>query len=241
MSDLDRIAARAVDLLTREGATLREQGPGRYALRTTGDLRRRPVMTLGEAAFARLVAEPGLRPLPGGGWRLARGVARAPSTAAAGRPSLIEGRREVVGPDGRRAVQAANLGESPIAWLARRRDSAGRAWLTLPEIAAAETLREDYVLAGTVGRLTMAWDAGPRARGGRGPGQEPAERARAAKDRIARALDAVGPGLREILEHVCFAGSALEAAERGLGLPRRSGKTVLKLALQRLAAHYGIG
>jgi DNA-directed RNA polymerase specialized sigma24 family protein len=86
----------------------------------------------------------------------------------------------------------------------------------------------------------MAWAAGPRARGGRGPGQEPAERARAAKDRIARALEAVGPGLREILEHVCFAGSALEAAERGLGLPRRSGKTVLKLALQRLAAHYGI-
>jgi hypothetical protein len=54
-------------------------------------------------------------------------------------------------------------------------------------------------------------------------------------------LEAVGPGLREILEHVCFAGSALEAAERGLGLPRRSGKMVLKLALQRLAAHYGIG
>ena len=70
---------------------------------------------------------------------------------------------------------------------------------------------------------------------------EPAERARAAKDRIARALGAAGPGLREMLERVCLAGSALEAAERGLGLPRRSGKTVLKLALQRLAAHYGLG
>lgn len=240
MSDLDRITARAIDLLARDGATLREAS-GLYALRTTGDLRRRPAMMLGEAAFARLVADPGLRLLPGGAWRLARGIARAPSTAEAGRPSIIDGRREVVGPDGRRAIRAANLGESPIAWLARRRDGAGRAWLTLPEIAAAEKLREDFVLAGTVGRLTMAWDAGPRARGGRGPGEEPAERARAAKDRIARALDAVGPGLREILEHVCFAGSALEAAERGLGLPRRSGKTVLKLALQRLAAHYGIG
>lgn len=241
MSDLDRVAARAVDLLTRDGATLREQASGLYALRTTGDLRRRPAMMLGEAAFARLVAEPGLRPLPGGGWRLARAVPPPASAAAPGRPSIIEGRREVIGPDGRRAARAANLGESPIAWLARRRDSAGRAWLTPVEIAAAEKLREDFVLAGTVGRLTMAWDAGPRARGGRGPGQEPAERARAAKDRIARALDAVGSGLREILEHVCFAGSALDAAERGLGLPRRSGKAVLKLALQRLAAHYGMG
>jgi hypothetical protein len=241
MSDLDRLAARALGLLARAGAALHPDEGGQYALRTSPDLRRRPAMRLDEAAFARLAAEPGLRPLPGGGWRLARSAPSAPAASPAGRPSIIEGRREVIGPDGRRGVQAANLGESPIAWLARRRDGAGRSWLTLAEIAAAEKLREDFAFAGTVGRLTMAWDAGPRARGGRGPGQEPAERARAAKDRIARALAAVGPGLREILEHVCFAGSALEAAERGLGLPRRSGKTVLKLALQRLAAHYGIG
>jgi hypothetical protein len=87
----------------------------------------------------------------------------------------------------------------------------------------------------------MAWDAGPKARGGRGPGVDPAERARAAKDRIARALADVGPGLKDILEHVCFAGTALEAAERSLGLPRRAGKALLKLALGRLAAHYGLG
>ncbi len=241
MSAADRLAARARDLLTRDGASLLQSSPGVYALRTGADLRRRPAMTLDEAAFALLVADPGLRPAPGGGWRLARGAQGGRSLAKPGRPSVIDGRREIMGPDGRRASHAANLGESPIAWLARRRDGEGRPWLTLPEVAAAETLREDFVLAGTVGRLTMAWDAGPRARGGRGPGQEPAERARAAKDRIARALDTVGPGLREILEHVCFAGSALDAAERGLGLPRRSGKTVLKLALQRLAAHYGLG
>jgi hypothetical protein len=241
MTPEDRLTARAAGLLARDGANLREISPGRYALRTEPDLRRRPAMTLDDTAFARLAAEPGLRPTPDGGWRLARYAAPTHGPSTAGRPSLIDGRRTVVAPDGRRATLNANLGESPIAWLARRCDGAGRPWLTLPEIAAAEKLREDFVLAGTVGRLTMAWDAGPRARGGRGAGQEPAERARAAKDRIARALAAVGPGLREILEHVCFAGSALEAAERGLGLPRRSGKTVLKLALQRLAAHYGIG
>jgi hypothetical protein len=81
----------------------------------------------------------------------------------------------------------------------------------------------------------MNWDAQP---GGGGPRLEPALRARAAKDRIAAALTAVGPGLREILERVCLAETALQVAERELGLPKRAGKTVLKLALQRLAAHY---
>ena len=240
MSDPDRLAARAVALLAREGATLQAAGPGAYAVRIGRDRRRRPVLRIGEAAFTALARDPGLRPLPEGGWRLAWTPVAA-SSVEPGRPSFIAGGREVVEPDGRRTVRAANLGESPIAWLARRRDGTGRSWLTAPQIAAAEKLREDFVLAGTVGRLTMAWDAGPRSGGGRGPGQEPAEKARAAKDRIARALDAVGPGLREILQHVCFAGSALEAAERDLGLPRRSGKTVLQLALQRLAAHYGVG
>jgi DNA-directed RNA polymerase specialized sigma24 family protein len=83
----------------------------------------------------------------------------------------------------------------------------------------------------------MNWDAQPRSGGG-GQRLEPALRARAAKDRIAAALAEVGPGLREILERVCLAETALQAAERELGLPRRSGKTLLKLALRRLAIHY---
>jgi hypothetical protein len=237
--ELEQLTARAARLLARPGARLTEAAPGFYAIRVGADRRRRMLMALNETLFAALAADPGLSPLPEGGWRLTRPCAEHVAPPA-GRPSIIEGRREIVGPDGRRAMRTVNLGESPIAWLARRRDADGAAWLTLPEIAAAEKLREDFALAGTVGRLTMAWDAGPKATGGRGAGVDPAERARSAKDRIARALTAVGPGLREILEQVCFAGSALEAAERSLGLPRRSGKTVLKLALQRLAVHYGI-
>lgn len=229
---------RALRALARPGAWLDADGEGTYAVRLSADRRRRAALRLSEADFVALTGEPGLRIRPEGGWRLAR----APSItlSRAGRPSIIEGQRLVTEPDGRRRMKAVNLGESPIAWLARRRGASGEAWLTLKEIAAAEKLRDDFVLAGTVGRLTMAWDAGPKARGGRGPGVDPAERARAAKARIARALVEVGPGLREILEHVCFAGTALEAAERSLGLPRRSGKAVLRLALGRLASHYGL-
>jgi hypothetical protein len=232
---------RVVRALARPGAWLDAGEAGTYLVRLTADRRRRPLQSIDDAAFADLTREPGLRTRSEGGWRLARSPAATTATPEPGRPSLIEGRRRIVDPDGRRVTRTANLGESPIAWLARRRDAKGEAWLTLAEIAAAENLRDDFVLAGTVGRLTMAWDAGPKARGGRGPGVDPAEKARGAKDRIARALAEVGPGLREILEHVCFAGTALDAAERSLGLPRRSGKAMLKLALGRLARHYGLG
>lgn len=240
MSDEVQDAGRALRVLSRPGAWLDAAGEGGYLVRLAEDRRRRPALRIDEAAFVALTREPGLRVRSGGGWRLAR-VPQASPAPEAGRPSLIAGRRQIIDPDGRSVTRTANLGESPIAWLARRRDARGEAWLTLVEIAAAEKLRDDFVTAGTVGRLTMAWDAGPKARGGRGPGVDPAEKARAAKDRIARALADVGAGLREILEHVCFAGTALEAAERSLGLPRRSGKAVLKLALGRLAAHYGLG
>jgi len=228
----ERLAARAAAALGRPGVFL-EEAEGAYVVRASADRRRRPLMRLDESAFRRLVRTPGLKTRKDSGWTLI--AEPAPSAAPPpGRPGFIDGERLVAESDGRLVARKVNLGESPIAWLARRGQ------LTPAEAAAGERLREDFHLAGTLGRLTMAWDAGPKARGARSPGVEPAERARAAKDRIARALSAVGPGLKEMLEYVCLSGTALEAAERSLGLPRRSGKTVLKLALQRLAAHYGL-
>ncbi|HYG25884.1 MAG TPA: DUF6456 domain-containing protein [Caulobacteraceae bacterium] len=238
MEGAERLAARAAHMLARPGAWLDGEA-GEYLVRACADRRRRALLRIDEAAFRALAREPGLRTRRQGGWLLAPPRPRAP-TPPAGRPGVREGERLVAEPDGRLVMRRANLGESPIAWLASRRGPDGAPFLTPAEAAAGERLREDFHLAGTIGRLTMAWDAGPRAKGGRGPGVEPAERARAAKERIARALAAAGPGLKEILEHVCLRSTALEAAERELGLPRRSGKAVLKLALGRLAAHYGL-
>ena len=235
--DPERLATRAAAALARPGTFLEEAGEG-YALRAGPDRRRRPLLTLDEEGFRRLVQDPGLKPRAGGGWILAG--APAPPSPPPGRPGMVLGERMVMEPDGARVTRAANLGESPIAWLARRRDADGRPWLTPQEAAAGERLREEFHRAGTVGRLTMDWSGMPRSSSGGGARLDPAERARAAKARVAAALLAVGPGLKEMLERVCLAGSALEAAERGLGLPRRSGKTVLKLALGRLAAHYGL-
>ena len=107
-------------------APLEAEGEG-YRLRTGPDRRRRPLMTLTEAQFLLLVAEPGLKPRPQGGWIAAASIARA--APPPGRPGVVLGERVVVEPDGVRATRVANLGESPIAWLARRRDASGQPWL----------------------------------------------------------------------------------------------------------------
>lgn len=225
-----RLAERAMRLLSRPGAVVEALGLG-YGVRLGPSRRRSVMLTLDEAAFQALIREATLKPRAQGGWTM---TARPePSVSPPpGRPGVIE--EEVVTAEG--AVRR-NFGESPIAWLARRRDANGQPWLTPIEAAAGERLREEFESLGTQGRMTMRWDATPRVDGGR-PGLAPAERDIAARERIAQALAAVGPGLREILERVCLLGSALEMAERSLKLPRRAGKTVLKLALQRLARHY---
>lgn len=226
-----RQAERAMRLLSRPGAVIEARGDS-YGVRLGASRRRRVMLSLNEAAFEALAREATLKARPQGGWIMtARPEPMQPPPP--GRPGVIEA--EVTLPDASKPVRR-NLGESPIAWLARRRDRNGEPWLTPIEAAAGERLREEYERLGTQGRLTMRWDAA-RVDGGMA-GLTSAERNHAARQRIAWALAAVGPGLREILERVCLMGSALEAAESALKLPRRTGKTVLKLALQRLARHY---
>lgn len=226
-----RQAERAMRLLARPGAVVEAQGGG-YGVRLGASRRRRVMLTLDEAGFQTLAREATLKIRPQGGWTM---IARPePMSPPPGRPGVIE--EEVVLSGTSKPVRR-NLGESPITWLARRRDRDGQPWLTPVEAAAGERLREDFERLGSQGRLTMRWDAA-RVDGGRPAALTPTERDHAARQRIARALEAVGPGLREILERICLMGSALEAAESALKLPRRTGKTVLKLALQRLARHY---
>lgn len=236
----EAVVRQAVERLSRPGAWLDGDG-GRYRVRTGADRRRRPLMTLDEAAFAALVRHPGLAPRREGGWRLVQAGCAAPPPPPPGRPGVIEGERVVIEADGRITPRRANLGASALAWLAGRRDANGRPWLEPRHLSAAERLSADHEMAGVIGRLTMSWDAGPKGGAARGRGVEPAERARAAKARLAAALAALDPGERAVVERIVLAEHPLEAVERHLGLPRRTAKTVLKAGLQRLAAHYRIG
>ena len=63
----------------------------------------------------------------------------------------------------------------------------------------------------------------------------------AARDRVAKALACLGPGLSDAALRVCCFLEGLEACERRMGWSARSGKVVLKIALHRLTEHYGLG
>lgn len=239
MTDLEveQAAARVARTLARPEAWLDESGGG-YVVRQGPDRRRRPLIRLCPGVFEVLTESPGLKARAGGGFVLGRPL-QSREDETVGRPGFIEGVRDVV-EHGRVRRRRANLGESPLAWLARRKDGDGAALITVRELAAGERLRSDVITAGFIGRLTMSWDFLPKRQGAGAARLDPVDRAVQARARVQRALQAVGPELCPVLERVCVAESSLEAAERDLKLPRRAGRTILKLALQRLATHYGL-
>lgn len=134
--------------------------------------------------------------------------------------------------------------ESPLAWLARRRDKDGRPLISQIEYDAGERFRADFYFARMSPRVTANWspDAGcGRGRFACGGGAgDMRDNVVAARERVRLALVAVGPELAGILIDVCGHLKGLEQTERGAGWPARSGKIILQLALSSLARHYGL-
>ena len=60
----------------------------------------------------------------------------------------------------------------------------------------------------------------------------------AARTRVGAALSDLGPGVGDVALRVCCFLEGMEQAEKRMGWSARSGKIVLKIALQRLARHY---
>ena len=136
-----------------------------------------------------------------------------------------------------------NEAESPLAWLARRKGKDGKPLIDAAQFAAGERLRADFTRAGLTPRVTANWIA-PVAQGRRGASSSPAafaDAVLAAKDRLERALAAVGSDFGGLLLDVCCFLKGLETVERERLWPPRTARIVLGLALDRLAAHYGIG
>lgn len=141
--------------------------------------------------------------------------------------------------EGPHAQPGFNAAESPLAWLRARRGKDGAPLISEAQFLAGERLRMDFESAMLCRRITTNWDlAGAGSRGGNSAA-EASDRALAARERYARALDSVGLELGGILAQVCCLSAGLEQAERLLNLPQRSGKAVLGLALTALARHYG--
>lgn len=135
---------------------------------------------------------------------------------------------------GQRSV-TVNLAESPLAWLH------ARGHLSDAQFAAGEALRRDWELCQLAPGVTMRWDP-VRVSGGQAErGFNASERQIAARQRFDGAVAAAGPGLSDVLWRVVCAGETLPDAERALAWPVRSGKLVLRLALDRVAGFYRIG
>jgi hypothetical protein len=131
--------------------------------------------------------------------------------------------------------------ESPLAWLVRRKGRDGRALIEPAQFLAGERLRAEFTRAQLMPRVTSNWSAAV-ASGARGA--SPAtftEAAIGARQRVRRALDAVGPEFSGLLMDVCCFLKGLEQVERERSWPPRSAKVVLQLGLDRLARHYGLG
>lgn len=137
-----------------------------------------------------------------------------------------------------------DLRESPLGWLSSRRRPDGKAWVSRTQLAAGERLRADYTRAQMVARVTADWSRsiplGRRRSGESGGRSDLSDAALDARDRVRRALAAVGPELSGVLVDVCCELKRLEGIEKANGWPARSGKVALSLALDSLAAHYGL-
>jgi len=130
--------------------------------------------------------------------------------------------------------------ESPLAWLARRKGRDGAPFLSPAQVEAGERFRRDVEIAQIRQRVTSDWSGAARS-GRRGPQDlNVSDLAIAARQRLARAAEAVGSELANLLIDVCGLQKGLELVEREHAWPPRSAKVVLKIALESLAAHYGL-
>ena len=126
-----------------------------------------------------------------------------------------------------------NAGESPLARLRHRGLIDGI------QFAAGEKLRRDFTLAQLTPRMGVNWEA-PVVSGSRGTSEgNISDIAMAARQRFNKALGAAGPALSDLLFDVCCHLASLEQVEDARGWARRSARVVLKIALDRLAGHYG--
>ncbi len=131
-----------------------------------------------------------------------------------------------------------SVAESPLIALARRKGRDGAQFIPNDLVRAGERLREDFELSQMGPRVTQDWSRFLTTPGGGGGTGGHARGFEAARRRVEGALHDLGPGLGDIALRCCCHLEGLERAEQRMGWSARSGKIVLRIALQRLKRHY---
>ena len=230
-----------------EGAALVEAGEGGFQLAGGGkaaSVRMRVSRQIVEACrSADLLREDGGRLIltDAGHALVRRNEAEGNEPFRAQHQRRTHGLRDV---DSVRRTLLLNDGESPLGWLRSRKDRRGKPLIGEAQFEAGERLRADYGFAQMNTRVTADWSAAaPLDRARRSApanGAALRDEVLAAKDRVVKALNAVGPEVSGILVDICCELKGLEEAEKMNGWPQRAGKVVLQIALTRLAKHYGL-
>lgn len=142
-------------------------------------------------------------------------------------------------PEGRQPVRR-NLAESPLFPLLRLKEKDGRPFLTPEVVAAGERLASDFEHGNLQPRITASWQPrlSSKVKGAAPSGPDLANSRIAARSRVNRAIEAMGPELAGVALDICCFGKGLETVERERQWPARSAKLMLRAALLALARHY---
>ena len=134
-----------------------------------------------------------------------------------------------------------NRAESPLGAMARLKEKSGSAFLPPEALAAGERLHADFTRAGLQPKLTMVYEprlsATPKG-AARNAAADLSDTALAARERVARAMEAIGPELCGVALDICCFEKGLETVERERQWPVRSAKLMLRTALMALSRHY---
>jgi hypothetical protein len=218
-------AVRRLFLRLRQGARLIRAG-GAFLLAG----RRGPKAPVAAAAVEALIGDGLLAETAEGVVLTAAGERWLSDDGFAAQHRVLE-TRLVTGEDGAERYVVVNAAESPLTLLKQRRLIGAAAF------EAGEKLRRDYTIGQLTPRMGVDYAAPVGAHSFR---PDLAETVLAARQRFNLALRAAGPGLGEVLFDVCCYLMTLEACETTHRWPRGSARVVLVLALERLAAHYGM-
>ena len=197
-----------------------------------GRISRYRISTSGRTALSRLVAEAENKARARSEFGMAEAQATFQAFTAPGQVGEANANRP--------KRMRYSVAESPLIALARRRDRDGKPFLGEELVRAGERLREDFELAQIGPQVAQNWDhfltAGGRGTfGGTTHGDLGSSDARG---RVEHALSDLGPGLSDVALRCCCYLEGLELAEKRMGWSARSGKIVLRIALQRLKRHY---
>ena len=195
----------------------------------SGRLARYTITPAGRSEVRRLLAETESR--------------RASARGQAEDTDVIDAGDVFLGADTERRSRKRSAGaESPLSVLARRKRNSGGAWLTPELVAAGLRFRESWEIAHLGGEMTRDWDklvAGRISSGGcKGAGGGTATRRLEAEQGLAAAIRALGPDMAEAVIMAVCQEQGMEDIEDQLDYPARSGKIVLRIALNTLARHY---